>query len=89
MFRSRTTWITPTPTTGQIAAPTYKWIAQQTFTGGAELAVGTHNASMVLWDYGFETAAIIGSSTFAPTVAYWAPSSGAGGNGTWNKSNCY
>ena len=139
-------WITPTPTTGQIAAPRYRWIAQQTFTvpqtgfyrfdfpaagdnlleffidgsinyvnpnaptisggqqiggmagsfssmttftGGAELTAGTHTASMVLTDDGFETAAIIGSSTFAPTVAYWAPSSGAGGNGTWNNSNSF
>jgi hypothetical protein len=139
-------WITPTTTTGEIAAPLYKWIAQQsftvpqtgfyrfdfpaagdnyveffldgaintsnpsqptisggqqigglaggfsamtTFTGGAELTAGTHTASMILWDYGGETGAIIGSSTFAPTVAYWAPSSGAGGNGTWNNSNSF
>jgi hypothetical protein len=139
-------WITPTTTTGAIAAPLYKWIAQQTFTvpqtgfyrfdfpaagdnaieffldgainqtnpqqptisggqqigglaggfgamttftGGAELSAGTHTASMVLWDYGGETGAIIGSSTFAPTVAYWAPGSGAGGNGTWNNSNSF
>lgn len=139
-------WITPTTTTGAIAAPLYKWIAQQTFTvpqtgfyrfdfpaagdnavefylngsintsnpnqptitggqqigglaggfgamttftGGAELTAGTNTASMVLWDYGGETGAIIGSSTFAPTVAYWAPSSGAGGNGTWNNSNSF
>jgi hypothetical protein len=139
-------WITPTTTTGAIAAPLYKWIAQQTFTvpqtgiyrfdfpaagdneieffldgainvsnpsqptisggqqiggkaggfgamttftGGAELSAGTHTASMILWDYGGETGAIIGSSTFAPTVAYWAPSSGAGGNGTWNNSNSF
>lgn len=139
-------WITPTTTTGAIAAPLYKWIAQQTFTvpqtgfyrfdfpaagdnaveffldgaintsnpsqptisggqqigglaggfgamttftGGAELSAGTHTASMILWDYGGETGAIIGSSTFAPAVAYWAPSSGAGGNGTWNNSNSY
>lgn len=139
-------WITPTTTTGAIAAPLYKWIAQQTFTvpqtgfyrfdfpaagdnaveffldgaintsnpsqptisggqqigglaggfgamttftGGAELSAGSHTASMILWDYGGETGAIIGSSTFAPTVAYWAPSSGAGGNGTWNNSNSF
>jgi hypothetical protein len=57
-----------------------------TFTGGAQLSAGTHNAYMVLWDYGGDTAALIGQSVFSPTVAYWAPSAGAGGSGTWTTS---
>lgn len=60
-----------------------------TFTGGAQLAAGTHTASMVLWDYGGATGALIGQSVFSPTVAYWAPSTGAGGNGTWTTSGTF
>lgn len=80
----------PTITGGQqIGGRVGGFGAVATFTGGAELSAGTHTASMVLWDYGGETGAIIGSSTFAPAVAYWAPGSGAGGNGTWTNSNAY
>jgi hypothetical protein len=80
----------PTITGGQQIggrAGTFSYMS--TFTGGAQLSSGTHIASMVLWDYGGETGALIGSSTFAPAVAYWAPGSGAGGNGTWTNTNAY
>jgi hypothetical protein len=80
----------PTITGGQqIGGRAGTFTAITTFTGGAQLSSGTHTASMVLWDYGGETGALIGSSTFAPAVAYWAPGSGAGGNGTWNNDNAY
>ena len=80
----------PTITGGQqIGGRAGDFTSITTFTGGAQLASGTHTASMVLWDYGGSTGALIGSSTFAPAVAYWAPGSGAGGNGTWTNSNAY
>jgi hypothetical protein len=80
----------PTITGGQqIGGRAGTFTAITTFTGGAQLSAGNHTASMVLWDYGGETGALIGSSTFAPAVAYWAPGSGAGGNGTWTNSNAY
>ena len=60
-----------------------------TFTGGAQMQAGTNTAYMVLWDYGGETGAIIGQSDFSETVAYWAPTTGAGGNGTWTNNNVY
>jgi hypothetical protein len=82
--------VRPTITGGQqIGGRAGTFTALSTFTGGAALTAGTHTASMVLWDYGGATAALIATSTFAPTVAYWAPSSGAGGNGTWNNSNSF
>jgi hypothetical protein len=80
----------PTITGGQqIGGRAGGFASITTFTGGAQLSSGTHTASMVLWDYGGETGALIGSSTFAPAVAYWAPGSGAGGNGTWTNNNAY
>jgi hypothetical protein len=70
----------PTITGGQqIGGRAGTFTEINTFTGGAQLTAGTHTAPMVLWDYGGETGALIGSSTFAPAVAYWAPGSGAGG----------
>jgi hypothetical protein len=80
----------PTITGGQqIGGRAGNFTSISTFTGGAQLSSGTHTASMVLWDYGGSTGALIGTSTFAPAVAYWAPGSGAGGNGTWTNSNAY
>lgn len=80
----------PTITGGQqIGGRAGNFTSITTFTGGAQLSAGTHTASMVLWDYGGETGALIGSSTFAPAVAYWAPGSVAGGNGTWTNGNAY
>jgi hypothetical protein len=82
--------VRPTITGGQqIGGRAGSFTSITTFTGGAQLSAGTHTASMVLWDYGGSTGALIGSSTFAPAVAYWAPGSGAGGNGTWTDSNAY
>ena len=60
-----------------------------TFTGGAELVAGTNTASVVIWDYGFDTGAILETTTFTPAVAYWAPGAGAGGNGTWTNANAF
>ena len=80
----------PTITGGQqIGGRAGNFTSVTTFTGGAQLSAGYHTASMVLWDYGGETGALIGSSTFAPAVAYWAPGAGAGGNGTWTNNNAY
>jgi len=82
--------VRPTITGGQqIGGRAGNFTSITTFTGGAQLSAGTHTASMVLWDYGGSTGALIGSSTFAPAVAYWAPGSGAGGNGTWTNTNAY
>lgn len=80
----------PTITGGQqIGGRAGGFSSMTTFTGGAQLTAGMNTASMVLWDYGGDTGALIGSSTFAPAVAYWAPSTGAGGNGTWTNANAY
>ena len=80
----------PTITGGQqIGGRAGSFEFMTTFTGGAQLTAGMNTASMVLWDYGGDTGALIGSSTFAPAVAYWAPSTGAGGNGTWTNANAY
>ena len=80
----------PTITGGQqIGGRAGTFTSISTFTGGAELTAGMHTASMVLWDYGGSTGALIGTSTFSQAVAYWAPASGAGGNGTWTNSNAY
>jgi hypothetical protein len=85
-----TSSLRPTITGGQqIGGRAGGFSSVTTFTGGAQLSAGTHTASMVLWDYGGLTGALIGSSTFAPAVAYWAPGSGAGGNGTWTNANAY
>lgn len=61
----------------------------QTYTGGAELAAGTNTASIVIWDYGFDTGALLETTTFTPAVAYWAPGEGAGGTGTWTNDNAF
>ena len=80
----------PTITGGQqIGNRAGTFTAISTFTGGAQLSAGTYTASMVLWDYGGSTGAMIGTSTFGPAVAYWAPATGAGGNGTWNNANVF
>ena len=80
----------PTITGGQqIGGRAGSFTSISTFTGGAQLSAGTHTASMVVWDYGGSTGAMVGTSTFAPAVAYWAPGSGAGGNGTWTNANAF
>jgi len=87
---NRTDPLRPTITGGQqIGGRAGNFTAISTFTGGAQLSAGTYTASMVLWDYGGSTGAMIGTSTFGPAVAYWAPAAGAGGNGTWTNSNAF